>query len=151
MLDRFLLFSSYMEELSLYDPEIRNMTPEEFTSWFNEYLSDDYCFTDTVVDGHIVGFVIISAPGSSKCYDGCDYHIAQAYIRPEYRRRGLMTKTMVDLFSKNKGSYCYEVLAGNDGAKAFWDKLFTMVHAIDIPVMMQGDLPDLQLYIKEVP
>ena len=62
-----------------------------------------------------------------------------------------MTKTMVDIFSKNKGSYCYEVLAGNDGARAFWDKLFAMVHAIDIPVMMQGDLPDLQLYIKEVP
>lgn len=151
MLDRFLLFSSYMEELSLYDPEIRNMTPEEFTSWFNEYLSDDYCFTDIIVDGHIVGFAIISAPGSSKCYDGCDYYIAQAYIRPEYRRRGLMTKTMVDIFSKNKGSYCYEVLAGNDGAKAFWDKLFTMVHAIDIPVMMQDDLPNLQLYVKEVP
>lgn len=151
MLDRFLLFSSYMEELSLYDPEIRNMTPEAFTDWFNEYLSDDYCFTDIVVDGRVVGFVIISAPGSSK-YAGCDYHIAQTYIRPEYRRRGLMTKTMVDIFSKNKGSYCYEVLAGNDGAKAFWDKLFTMVHAIDIPVMMQGDLPDnLQLYVKEVP
>ena len=49
-----------------------------------------------------------------------DYFIQETYIRPEYRRKGIMTKEVEKLLDQHKGIYGLYILSKNKPALAFW-------------------------------
>lgn len=49
-----------------------------------------------------------------------DYFIQETYIKPEYRRKGIMTKEVEKLLDQHKGIYGLYILSKNKPALAFW-------------------------------
>lgn len=52
-----------------------------------------------------------------------DYFIQDTYIRPEYRRKGIMSKEVNKLLDEYKGIYGLYILYENKPAQAFWHKI----------------------------
>ena len=88
-------------------------------------------FTDN--DRHVwlqfFGFVIV---GSHAPYSHpfSDYSICEAYVLPEYRKRGLMTSVVCSLVEECPGKYSLLVLDHNEYAKNFWSKVFASMRYV---------------------
>lgn len=110
------MFLEYIYELrrmrneSVTDKEIYNMFEElqwEISQGFCEWID---------IDG--VGFIVIGR--GLKCPPDYDYYIIDTYIKPENRRKGLVSKTIKKYMNEHKGKYCLEIINANKAAKCFW-------------------------------
>lgn len=70
----------------------------------------------------MIGFWVLGAKGN--CHPDADYFIAESYIKPEYRREGIMSDRISDWIKTYGGMFCLFVLNNNEIAKKFWNKLF---------------------------
>lgn len=115
---------AYWEELGQYDKTILR-DRSHWHEWVNEYLFTGYEWLDIFSDdGQIVGFLILGKRGRD-VPEGADYFIEQAYIRKEYRRKGLMTKALERYVRQGHyGKYALWVLEGNVIAQLFWQSVF---------------------------
>lgn len=78
--------------------------------------------------GEEAGFIVISNYGNLDLlgdYDyRFDYFILDCYIEPEYRRQGLMEKSLRNLLEQKPGTYGLYILDKNEPALNLWKKLW---------------------------
>ena len=66
------------------------------------------------------GFILLGF--GDNCHPSCDYYIEEIYVAPEYRRKGLMEKSLRELLDKNKGVYSLYIVEANTPALSLWNK-----------------------------
>ena len=136
---RYNMFRDYLQELQEIE-EYRYMSDEAILeSYINarsgvtEFWMDIYPDeADKCAARHtkhdIIGFWILGKNGN--CHPDADYFIAEAYIKPEYRREGIMSDRISDWIKKYRktgnrnGKFCLFVLSKNEVAKKFWKHVF---------------------------
>lgn len=102
---------AYVEELSQYDAAIR------YDSGAVRKEADDTLLF--AKDGRFVGFVDAKI---ERLPDGQDVlYIAEFYIDPAFRRRGVGTEIMDAILNIWKGDMYLHVLHENETAKRFWE------------------------------
>jgi len=67
----------------------------------------------------VVGFVLIRTPESTGTDD---WEVAEFYIRPDARRRGLGVAAALEIWGRHPGSWLIEVSPKNRGAVEFWER-----------------------------
>ena len=122
---RHLLYTQYCTELNGFRTHGEQpMNMFEMYNHCEEYFKASECtWHDIHMDDQIIGFIVM-ANRVPYVHPECDYAICEAYIIPEYRRRGLMTQVVRSLVEEYPGQYCLLVLDGNEYAKKFWNKVF---------------------------
>lgn len=134
-----MAYANYVE-LKKFDRENKIKTADQisdaiydfmFSANEGEYSRADFIYIISMDESSIeptsicVGYVIVEKKHSeSSLPDDIDYFIVESYIRPEYRKRGFMTRAFVDYCYENRGKYLYYVLNDNKGADKFWRLLF---------------------------
>lgn len=129
---RKALYTAYLEELDTYRISPRPEPLDEQQQWFYDYLNNNDChWHDIIWDDQLVGFMITSGV-LPNCHPDADYSICEAYIVPEYRRKGLMSATVQRFVCEHPGIYCLLVIQGNRNAQHFWTNLFHQMGATDV-------------------
>ena len=72
-------------------------------------------------NGQLIGFLVTS---QIDCHPDADFHVAQSFVKPEYRKQGYMTKAVHEQLKKNKGIWCLLILKDNEYAYKFWNDVF---------------------------
>ena len=78
---------------------------------------------DIKAKGKTAGFVIMG--WGDNCHPDADFYVQDVYIRPDFRRQGLVRNFMENHFAKHPGIYSLLILNENIIAKMVWTKLFT--------------------------
>ena len=127
--DKHALYRMYVSELEAVsdvkifrsDDEIRRTADHyinsEHARWMNILAVDD-----AAGKSHLAGFLIICR--KPECHEHADYFVAQAYIEPRYRGRGLMASRLDEYLEGHQGVYCMLVYKHNTNAKSFWEHYF---------------------------
>ncbi len=122
------LYRDYSIELDQYSKDLAPLTDEEIKRYCDGYINGESSSWKNIfsLDGEIVGFLIIGKefPEKHKC---SDYSISQAYIAPEYRGQGLMTKRVSTYIKTHPGKYSLLVYENNKKALSYWPKLFESI------------------------
>jgi predicted acetyltransferase len=131
--ERHRLYDAYIKELGRYDTELLHETPAARWKWCEDYITDPDAYWLDIADDtdSLCGFLIISS-SAADCHPVCDYYICQAYVCPDMRGKGLMTKTALSFITAHRGTYGYDVLKGNRKADRFWKSLFAKLNALPI-------------------
>lgn len=72
--------------------------------------------------GKVIGFLIVG--WKENCHPAAHWFVQDAYIKPEYRKLGYMTRAVSNYVRENPGTYCLFVLTKNQYAYHFWHKVF---------------------------
>ena len=118
------LYRQYVAELSGITGR-RIGSPKDADRWCDEYIAADYAKWINIwnADGtQLIGFLILCKPPA--CPEAADRLIDQAYVLPEYRRMGLMQKTVAEYVKNHKGVYSLLVYGQNTAAMEAWDGIF---------------------------
>lgn len=132
------LYQQYLKELG----EVRGFA---FTE--SEEVQRGWCETYINTEGYkwinifnhekeIVGFLILQTK-KDPIYDS--HWILEAYVLPDYRNQGLMTRHALDYIRRHPGIYSYAYYSANHLAKQFWEHLFSKhckVRVEEIPVSL---------------
>ena len=134
------LFAGYLEELSRFDPGLKNTPPEAFTTEIRENVTDaSYVI---LVEDSFAGLLVTSVPGEPVEDGDCGAYIQALYVSPEYRGRGIATDIALRFIGSQtrdtglcmvenspagnfwkhllaKADYRYD-LHREDGTRAFW-------------------------------
>ena len=125
------LFFAYMNEL--YNIEgLALLSEQEMKNIFDEIVNNRYLkWIDIFPDSHKtneskytipIGFIVIGE--YPECHPDTDYYIAEAYIKPDYRRQHIMSEIVIDYIKTYGGKYSLFIASKNDTAKQFWQKVF---------------------------
>lgn len=125
---RYNMFRDYLIELQKIE-EYKYMDDAEILDNFikmrsgkTEYWQDIYPDQSQRTKHDIIGFWILGQ--NRNCHPDADYFIAETYIRPEYRREGIMSDRISDWIKTYGGKFCLFVLSKNEVAKKFWKNVF---------------------------
>ena len=132
--ERIKIFKNYADELSSIAGELL-FTPQEAEKTVVDYsLRDWYEWHDICDNGKEVGFIIIAT--APQCHSMADFYIANAYVKPEYRKKGLAEKCLKNILDQHPGRYCYNVIKKNKKADEIWKKIFGRAgyEYIDLPL-----------------
>ena len=58
------------------------------------------------------------------CHPDADFFIQESYIKPKFRKQGLMTATVSKFIKEHEGVYCLFILNNNVNAYQFWHNIF---------------------------
>ena len=122
---RIALYIEYEKELEaiIDDDDGEQETSEQFIRRMQDlHDTNKYTWIDISKNREIIGFLIIGY--GEVCHPLCDYFLAQAYIAPEYRETGYMTKAINSWLETHQGKYCMYIINNNKYAKNFWDNRF---------------------------
>lgn len=113
------MYRDYVAELSDYSPRIKSnpITGEGINDIYNNIFLMKFFVTNGA--GEYIGFLLVGFGGNT--HTETDYYIAEFYIMPEHRRKGVATAAVKELLSLFPGKYCYHVLKKNITAHCFWD------------------------------
>ena len=120
------LYRKYVDELDRFRKKPIHITEKECREICDEYIRSKNSSWHNIYDPatkDLVGFVIIGKEPPEKHPDSLR-SIAQAYILPKHRRKGLMTAAVSDYLKRHGGIYSILVLKGNDYAAGFWRRFF---------------------------
>lgn len=119
---RYRLLSDYLDELW----SIKGLPPmpeAEKLKLYTELTGTAYThWIDIRKEKEIIGFLIIGT--APNCHPDADFYIEEAYIIPDFRRKGYMSAAVSEFEKAHKGTYCLFVLNENTPAKLFWEKFF---------------------------
>lgn len=118
---RFRLLSDYLDELQDIAGRSRQSELKKI-QYYHEICNSCMEWIDIWSDGECAGFLIIGR--KPNCHPDADFYIAESYILPSYRRKGIMSKAVSEFVRLHSGIYCLLILKRNHYAKAFWKKLF---------------------------
>lgn len=115
------MYRDYIAELSLYSTRLKDEPVAD--KEMDNILSNCLLMKMFIINesGEKVGFCLIGF--GQNTHPLTSYYIAEFYVLPEYRRIGVGTKAVQDLFSLLPGTYCYHVLKNNVAAHRFWDQI----------------------------
>lgn len=88
-----------------------------------EWAGDGFRIIRSDEDSKPVGFLIV-----------IDRYVSAIYVCPEYRRRGLARKAVMEYLSDGNAIDTLHIVNGNDAAKAFWDSIFVLEEIDFCPV-----------------
>lgn len=122
---RIELFGAYINELQPHK-DLPALSPVQIlgeyarcslaanTEWRDIYGSSS--------DDTPIGFLIMGyAPN---CHPDADIYIQEAYISPESRRNGYMSRVIAEVLGKDTSKVCLYILHKNHAAHKFWHELF---------------------------
>lgn len=119
--ERIRMYERYCRELDPYDdaPGTFQRTAEDVaTEYMRAAETDpDFEWRDIIVDGKLAGFLIICSVSHPRPV----VRICEAYIRPSYRKRGLMRKAIGEIL-KTGVDVVMEIYKRNP-AISFWQKV----------------------------
>ena len=132
------LYQKYIRELDTFRDTPIQMPENEVRKTCEEYIQASNSFWHNIYDPaskKLVGFVIIGKEFPEKHPDSLR-SVAQAYVLPEFRKKGLMTAVMSKYMKKSnhKGIYSLLILEGNEYAKGFWKKFFEKEGYEEVPL-----------------
>ena len=134
------LYTDYCLELNQFYPESKHMTSAEAIENFYEYCRDDRTkWINLFWEQKLVGFVVFLKFEN-------EIHVAEVYVKPEYRKRGLVTDTILDYISRHDTLYSAVILEKNEYAKQFWTKLFTKAGYHKVELISEKEIPYGKLY-----
>lgn len=114
------LYKEYCKELSQYDNE--EFEEGSDVEMLDAYLQMDGCkVIEIKQDKKLVGFLITLQ--NSFMYK--ELKICEAYILPEYRRKGLMTKAVNKAVNRIEHKNVKMLVYDKNPAKVFWKKLLS--------------------------
>ena len=147
--DKQKLYADYLRELDTFTRVPMNISAEESRKICDDYIYSAKSSWHNIKDpdsDELVGFLIIGKEVPEKHPDSIR-SVAQAYVKPEFRKRGLMTAVMSDYMTRHKGVYSLLVIAGNTYAAEFWRNFFEKegYHSVDLDHSIIKDR-DLILY-----
>lgn len=121
------LYRRYVDELDGFRETHMHMSEKECREICDSYIQSKISSWHNIYDqpesGRLVGFVIIGKEYPEKHPDSLR-SVAQAYVLPEHRGKGLMTAVMSDYLTRHKGVYSLLILKGNEAAVRFWKSFF---------------------------
>ena len=120
----FSLFCEYLRELDQIVGQAPQ-TPSEDFAYYEEIISSDCTeWIDIWAYGERfpVGFLIVSR--EPNCHPDADFFIQESYIKPKFRKQGLMTATVSKFIKEHEGVYCLFILNNNVNAYQFWHNIF---------------------------
>lgn len=116
------LMEKYLYEFSQYD-----LIPFDETGLFRDPHIDDY-FTDKTrfpyfiyADGKLAGFALVNKHAEAPA--PLDWAVAEFFVAYGYRRKGVGTFIMKELFNRHKGVWQIKYHSKNAGSKIFWQKI----------------------------
>lgn len=124
--EKHALYRKYLDELDTFRENPERISDESCRKICDWYISSKKSSWHNIKDldtDELVGFVIIGKEVPEKHPDSVR-SVAQAYVLPEYRNKGLMTAVMSDYMTRHKGVYSLLVLKGNTYAAGFWKRFF---------------------------
>ena len=122
-MEREKLYTEYVKELERISGVKIVEKVGDIRQWIKAYEDDiSVNWFEIEEDGEVIGFAIIQK--NAEWPVPTDYHIAQVYVLPEYRKMGRATRFMMDIVKKFPGKYSLITLRGNKFAESFWDNLF---------------------------
>ena len=106
------LYQKYVKELNTFRKTSVQMPENEVRKTCDEYIQASNSSWHNIYDPEskdLVGFLIIGKEFPEKHPDSLR-SVAQAYVLPEYRKKGLMTAVMKDYMTRHKGffEFCYK-------------------------------------------
>lgn len=108
----------------------------ELYDWIDIYVNETIEATSTE-EMQLVGFLIVGR--DEACHPFCDYFIAQAYIKKDFRNKGIMTRILKEYVGRHAGDYCLLIANGNPSAEIFWRNRFT-----ELGFEINEDLPKIK-------
>ena len=119
--ERYKMYHEYMREiLQMSDDEYSEKDTDKA---FCFYLDRTFIeWIDIYFGTRLVGFIIIGS--YPECHPDADRFIIQAYVQPEYRRRGLASDVVSEYIRNNPGTYVMDILKANEPARKFWFETF---------------------------
>ena len=127
--DKHSLFWAYVQELNTFRPG-KEETEEEAREVCDRYISSPDCTWKNIFapdTDELVGFLILGKGGKEKHPDS-GRAIAEAYVAPEYRGKGLMRACFLDYLNRHRCVYSLLVLKNNEKALEYWKNLFEEIH-----------------------
>ena len=124
--EKHALYQKYVKELNTFRKTSVQMPENEVRKTCDEYIQASNSSWHNIYDPEskaLVGFLIIGKEFPEKHPDSLR-SVAQAYVLPEYRKKGLMTAAMEDYMTRHRGIYSLLILTGNEYAKYFWSRFF---------------------------
>ena len=114
------LFARYLEELSRFDPELKDTPPEAFTAEIREKVTDAAYVI--LVEDSFAGLLVTSVPGEPVADGDCGAYLQELYVSPEYRGRGIATDIALRFLGSQTGDTGLCVVE-NSPAGDFWKHL----------------------------
>ena len=123
---RIALYGAYINELQPHK-DLPALTPVQIlgeyarcslaanTEWRDIYGSSS--------DEMPIGFIIVGYPPN--CHPDAEIYIQEAYISPESRHCGYMSRVIAEVLGRDTSSVCLYILHKNHSAHKFWHELFT--------------------------
>lgn len=145
------LFEDYIKELEIYKgaPIYRNN--DDISRGCDAYM----CSTDAswknihTDDGKtLAGFLIIGKSGTEKHPDS-DFSIAEAYITPTFRHKGLMSGSVQDYVGRHPGTYSLLVYKRNRYALQYWNDIFACIGYTPVS-LPEIDLGPMSRYVEQL-
>ena len=121
-------WNAHREQLYLeYRQEMDDMQELEYNEAIYEadlqdFLEEENEWVPVIHNGEEVGFIEFCA--FPFCHPDTDWFLREAYVRPEYRRKGLMQKTLLEWLRKCPGRYCLFIMDKNTPAQKCWHNAF---------------------------
>lgn len=134
--EKHALYKKYIRELDTFREFPVQMPENDIRKICDEYIQARNSSWHNIYDPEsktLVGFVIIGKEFPEKHPDSMR-SVAQAYVLPKYRRKGLMTSVMADYMTRHEGVYSLLILEGNEYAKGFWKKFFEKEGYEEVPL-----------------
>ncbi len=121
----------------LADPERRYGDPTVFEYFDLYWIEPERTPYWVIADGQPAGFVLINTWSPSGL--GTDRAIAEFYIRPELRRRGLGLAAALAAFATHAGVWELQVYRANPEGMGFWPRAIAAAGARDWEAMERED------------
>ncbi len=147
-MSRESLYSSYINEIKFFNPNIRNIDADQIIKNYKEVscFSDLFWF-DLYYGPEVVGFILVT--NGVHCPQCADYHIMEMYLKPQYRGKGIASKALDKLFSNNPGKVMFFTLETNVDANKFWGAYYSK-HKENINKLKTENAPGCISHLWEI-
>ena len=140
--EKHALYRKYVEELDKFRKKPLRLSEKECRQICDDYIQSKNSSWHNIYDpatGNLVGFVIIGKNYPEKHRDSLR-SVSQAYVLPQYRKKGLMSEVMSDYLTRprHKGVYSLLVLEGNRYAAGFWRRFFRKEGYVETTLWPEG-------------
>lgn len=120
------LLEKYNYEFSQYDKRPFDEQGAFGYKYLDCYWQEDNRYPYLIkVDGKLAGFALINKIKECDC--NCDWSVAEFFVGYLYRRKGVATQIMEEIFRRHKGFWHIKYHCNNIASEKFWNKLVSSV------------------------
>lgn len=119
--ERINMYRDYCNELQQYDADPTPWDMRQALGCCENYMRDKaFEWVDIYQDGVLCGFLVI---GYDLPNHGEGVYICEAYVKPGYRRNGLMSEAVRSKLRSKRGKIYLSIFDKNVYAQEFWGAL----------------------------